>query len=300
MATPTNKKLYNYVKKLADKKFKSKSGIYRSSWIVQEYKKRGGKYKGSKPKNSGLKRWYKEKWVDLNRPIKNSKGKIIGYKSCGRSSVKKGKYPLCRPTYRITSKTPKTYKEISKKSIKKARSLKAKVKETKNIKFGGGNISDMGNFIESFVNKLRIEQTGGGEVRSQYYGKRSSIMVKVPVNVKKWAKYAFVLKKLGFKGATKTGWLRAKQLANKDYIPIEDFRYMRNWYARHRYTSYPGYKEWVDNGKPKDSSWFNKHAILSWITWGGNPGFKWVNSSKAIALLNKHYNKNYKKIKELN
>ena len=128
MASPLNKKLYNYVKKLADKKFQSKTGIYKSSWIVREYKKRGGKYRGSKSSQSGLKRWYKEKWVDLNRPIKNSKGKIIGYKSCGRKTVKnsKEKYPLCRPTYKISSKTPRTYKQISKKSILKAKKLKSK------------------------------------------------------------------------------------------------------------------------------------------------------------------------------
>jgi len=40
MVEPINKKLYNHVKKLANQKFKSKSGIYRSSWIVREYKKR--------------------------------------------------------------------------------------------------------------------------------------------------------------------------------------------------------------------------------------------------------------------
>ncbi len=35
--TPVNKKLYNSIKKKADKKFRSKSGIYKSSWIVREY-----------------------------------------------------------------------------------------------------------------------------------------------------------------------------------------------------------------------------------------------------------------------
>jgi hypothetical protein len=33
----------------------------------------GGLFIGSK-KSSALKRWFKEKWIDLNRPIKNSKG----------------------------------------------------------------------------------------------------------------------------------------------------------------------------------------------------------------------------------
>lgn len=34
--------LYNRVKKLADQKFQSKTGIYKSSWIVSNYKKLGG------------------------------------------------------------------------------------------------------------------------------------------------------------------------------------------------------------------------------------------------------------------
>ena len=46
MPEPINKSLYEKVKKSANKKFSSKTGIYKSSWIVKEYKKRGGKYKG--------------------------------------------------------------------------------------------------------------------------------------------------------------------------------------------------------------------------------------------------------------
>lgn len=137
---PVDIKLYEKVKKSANKKFESKSGIYRSSWIVKEYLKRGGKYSGKKSKSKGLARWYKEGWVDLNRPIKNSKGKITGYHKCGRHSVKdKGKYPLCRPSKKVTSKTPRTYHNISKKSIKKARKQKSKVKGSKNIQFGRGS-----------------------------------------------------------------------------------------------------------------------------------------------------------------
>lgn len=140
IAKPIDIKLYNYVKKLADKKFQSKTGIYKSSWIVREYKKRGGKYSSNKKSRKliGLRRWYKEKWVDLNRPIK-SNDKIIGYEECGRTSEEMNKvdYPLCRPTLRITKETPKTYTEISEKSIKKAKKEKKKVKGSKNIQFGG-------------------------------------------------------------------------------------------------------------------------------------------------------------------
>ena len=141
------------------------------------------------------------------------------------------------------------------------------------------------------------KQNGAGKV--QYRGRRSSVMVPVPENVQKWAKYAFKLKKLGFKGGKETGWKRAKQLATKKEIPIEDLRYMRNWYARHYYTSYPGFREWYKAGKPKTSEWHNKHAIISWVIWSGSAGFKWVNSKKVLTLLNKHFDKKYTKIKNL-
>jgi hypothetical protein len=132
MPDPVDKKLYNRVKKLADKVFDSKTGVYKSSWIVRTYKKLGGKYKGKSPQKSGLKRWYKEKWVDLNRSIGRNK-----YASCGRRSAKNrsGKYPLCRPTYVITKTTPKTYSELSKKSISRAKKQKSKIRGKGNIKF---------------------------------------------------------------------------------------------------------------------------------------------------------------------
>ena len=46
-STPKDIELYTYVKKLANKKFKSPTGVYKSSWIVKKYKELGGKYKSS-------------------------------------------------------------------------------------------------------------------------------------------------------------------------------------------------------------------------------------------------------------
>lgn len=267
-STPKDIELYTYVKKLANKKFKSPTGVYKSSWIVKKYKELGGKYKSSSksPKLSGLKRWYKEKWIDINRPI----GKRGDYKPCGRSSIKKNsKYPLCRPSVRVNKETPRTLKEISKKSIKKAQKEK---KSPSRIQFGQG------------------------DVRSQYYGKKSKVMVKVPQEVKRVALYSFKLKEMGFGGGLKTGWLRAKQLATKSEIPIEDLKFMRNWFARHIYASYPSYRKWIAAGKPDEPYWHNKHGIISWLIWGGTPAFKWVNSQKNINLLNEYYNKDYTKI----
>lgn len=139
---PIDVKLYNKIKLLADKKFIVPTSIYKSSWIVREYKKAGGRYAessqtGNKSKGidniGGLKRWYLEKWVDLNRPIYKN-GKIIGYQPCGRN-VNTKVYPLCRPSIRINSKTPKTYQELSKSIINAAKKKKAIYTYKKNILF---------------------------------------------------------------------------------------------------------------------------------------------------------------------
>jgi hypothetical protein len=45
--TPTNKKLYATVRAAAKKKFKVWPSAYASSWLVKEYKKRGGTYSGT-------------------------------------------------------------------------------------------------------------------------------------------------------------------------------------------------------------------------------------------------------------
>jgi hypothetical protein len=151
-------------------------------------------------------------------------------------------------------------------------------------------IEDMLEHVKSRHGHGHVQEGSG----AQFYGKKSDKMIKVPENVKKWALYAFKLKKIGFEGATETGWKRAKQLATKEFIPIEDLRYIRNWYARHIYTSYPGYKRWENLGKPMGTEYHKSHAIQSWLTWGGNAGFRWVNSQKTVDLLNNYFNKNYK------
>ena len=108
-AIPLNMKLYNSVKRKAAIIYK-KPSAYKSGYIVKEYKRQGGKYKdGGGTKN--LKRWYKEKWRD------------VGHK----------KYPVYRPTKRISVKTPLTTKEIDAKNLKKQIALKQKIKGNRNL-----------------------------------------------------------------------------------------------------------------------------------------------------------------------
>ena len=127
-AEPVNKKLYLLVLKKIKSKEKVWPSAYASGRVVKEYKKRGGKYKTSKTFKfgkaralTGLTRWFKEKWVNVCVK-KNGK-----YTSCAKSTKK---YPYCRPSIRITSKTPKTVKEISNSKLKKL----CKLKKNKSVK----------------------------------------------------------------------------------------------------------------------------------------------------------------------
>ena len=57
-----------------------------------------------------LNRWFKEKWVDVSRKDKDGK-----HPPCGRSKAKKSSkgYPKCRPSVKVSDKTPKTSGSMS-------------------------------------------------------------------------------------------------------------------------------------------------------------------------------------------
>ena len=64
-----------------------------------------------------LRRWFKEKWVDVSRKDKDGK-----HPPCGRDEAKtdsKG-YPKCRPSKKVSDKTPKTSRSMSQKDKKAA------------------------------------------------------------------------------------------------------------------------------------------------------------------------------------
>jgi len=53
-------------------------------------------------KGAALKRWFKEEWKDVRTG-----------KACGRKKGEKRGTPYCRPSKRVSSKTPKTSKEMT-------------------------------------------------------------------------------------------------------------------------------------------------------------------------------------------
>ena len=115
MVIPRDQALYDKIKAKMKKESKGWDA-YKSGRLVQAYKKqfaeKYGKskkpYIGKRPRKKGLARWYAEDW-------KSDTGK---YKYTSKSSV-------YRPTKRITSITPVTFSELSKKELKRAKREKA-------------------------------------------------------------------------------------------------------------------------------------------------------------------------------
>ncbi len=114
---PINKTLWTQIKSEMETKYVDKAkgkrwNAYLSGLLVQEYKRRGGKFDECVPKRkTPLKRWFDEEWKDVG----------------------KKEYPVFRPTKRITSKTPLTVKEIDPKDLKKKIEIKQKIKGSKNL-----------------------------------------------------------------------------------------------------------------------------------------------------------------------
>lgn len=135
MPTPTQPDLYQKVKAEADKKFLAPTSVYKSAWIVAEYKRRGGTYKEDGRKK-GLTQWFREKWVDLERPIQGPRGRLVGYEACGRdAATTKGTYPVCRPSKRVNASTPRTVAELSGNAIQQAEKAKQQVKHKGRVRF---------------------------------------------------------------------------------------------------------------------------------------------------------------------
>jgi hypothetical protein len=104
-----DKKLYEYVKALADHIYLKPSG-YKSGYIVKTYKKLGGRY-GEDKKPKHLKNWFSEAWADIANQ----------------------QYPVYRPTKRINKITPLLASEIDKRNLQDQIKLKQLIKGDYNL-----------------------------------------------------------------------------------------------------------------------------------------------------------------------
>ena len=103
-----NPALYRKARKKADETYK-KNSAYKSMFIVSEYKRLGGKYRGEKTLK-GVKRWNAEKWIQVLPFVESGKRVACGFGDGGKG---------CRPSKRIDIDTPMTIQEVIKKHGKK-------------------------------------------------------------------------------------------------------------------------------------------------------------------------------------
>lgn len=110
MTQALDKPLWEKIKQEIKDRYGKRWNAFYSGLLVQEYKKRGGKFRGQKPspKQNPLRRWYKEKWENI-----------------GTDDV-----IVFRPTKRISAQTPLTASEISKAEIKRKTEEKKKIMNT--------------------------------------------------------------------------------------------------------------------------------------------------------------------------
>jgi len=129
-----DKELYIKVRNKVKNRVKVWPSAYASGQVVREYKKAGGKYRGKKPSadEAPLDRWYKEKWVNVCKPKKGG-----GYAPCGRKQSKIKDYPYCRPSVRVSAKTPTTVGEIKRQHGKQKLEELCKKKRKQALPKGG-------------------------------------------------------------------------------------------------------------------------------------------------------------------
>lgn len=98
-----------------------------------------------------LRRWFKEKWVDVSKKVDGK------HPPCGRKDADGKSYPKCRPSKKISKETPKVASSYSKKE-KKSMTTQKRRAEKKNPKQGKGNTPTFTRYDES-INKYMRKNT---------------------------------------------------------------------------------------------------------------------------------------------
>ena len=91
-----------------------------------------------------LRRWFKEKWVDVSKKVDGK------HPPCGRKDADGKSYPKCRPSKKVSKETPKIASSYDKKE-KKSMTTQKRRAEKKEPKVGKGNKPTMTRFDENKV-----------------------------------------------------------------------------------------------------------------------------------------------------
>lgn len=97
-----------------------------------------------------LRRWFKEKWVDVSKKVGGK------HPPCGRKDANGKAYPKCRPSKKVSKDTPKVASSYDKKEKKDMTAQKRRA-EKKDPKVGKGNKPTFARYDESDL-KLNEDQ----------------------------------------------------------------------------------------------------------------------------------------------
>lgn len=97
-----------------------------------------------------LRRWFKEKWVDVSKKVGGK------HPPCGRKDADGKSYPKCRPSKKVSKDTPKIASSYDKKE-KKAMTAQKRRAEKKEPKSGKGNKPTFARFDEDQIVSLALE-----------------------------------------------------------------------------------------------------------------------------------------------
>jgi hypothetical protein len=96
-----------------------------------------------------LRRWFKEKWVDVSKKVDGK------HPPCGRKDADGKSYPKCRPSKKVSKDTPKVASSYSKKE-KKSMTTQKRRAEKKDPKVGKGNKPTMTHFDENKIQENKV------------------------------------------------------------------------------------------------------------------------------------------------
>lgn len=241
-----------------------------------------------KPRSSSLSRWYREKWVNVCKKG-NGPG---GFAECGSGDGvdRPESYPYCRAYYKLPGTKVVTVEELKKHYNKKEFNeiISKMCKKKRSLRQGVDGKPTRVNLPRKVSKTILDKRQSGG-------AKRHSKQVKIPNDVKRDARLGLKLLENGFAGGTQTGWDRAEQLANNETVDVHTLAIMRAWYARHGPdaknggTSYPGYRKWVEDGRPMNEGKHRYRGAVAWLIWGGDAAYKWLKTKQVRNILSHNF-----------
>jgi hypothetical protein len=108
-----------------------------------------------------LKRWFKEKWVDVSKKVDGK------HPPCGRKDANGKSYPKCRPSKKVSDETPKIASSYDKDEKKKMTQQKRRA-EKKDPKIGKGNEPTMTHFDGGKKHKTETKEATGSSSSGSY------------------------------------------------------------------------------------------------------------------------------------